>query len=151
TKLGNNVSVDTADPQTGAVANLLFTSVTRPGITAMAAANGGAPPSGYRSPRVGQTFDATTSAQFAGAVTFTLRFAPSVLWHPAEARLFHNEGGVWVDRTAALNPAGSISAVTGSLSEFAIFEPPDQAPVANPGAARTMAGTNSAGNQVQLD
>jgi uncharacterized repeat protein (TIGR01451 family) len=151
TKLGTNVSVDTADPKTGATANLVFATVTRPGITAMAAADGPAPPSGYRMPRVSETFDTTSSAQFNGAVTFTLRFAPSALWHPAEAHLFHNENGAWVDRTAAVNPAGSIAAVTGSLSEFAIFEPPDQAPVANPGTARTIAGTSSSGNQVQLD
>jgi hypothetical protein len=151
TRLGTNVSVDTADPTTGATANLLFASVTRPGMTAITAATAAMPPSGYRIPRVNQTFDATTSAQFNGGVTFTLRFPPAALWHPAEARLFHNENGVWVDRTAAVNPAGSIAAVTGSLSEFAIFEPPDHLPVANPGGARAIAGTSSAGNQVQLD
>ncbi|MGZ4814453.1 MAG: choice-of-anchor D domain-containing protein [Terriglobales bacterium] len=151
TRVGNNVSVDTSDPQTGATANLLFTAVTRPGVTKLAAMNGSAPPSGYRSPRANLTYNVDTSAQYNGAVTFTLHFNPAALWHPAEARLFHAEGGVWVDRTTSLNPVGSIAAVTASLSQFAIFEPPNQAPAANAGDSLIVAGTNAMGNVVQLN
>ena len=151
TKLGTNVSVDTADPQTGTTGNLVFQTVTRPGMTIMSAAAASAPPTGYRVARGNETFNVSTSAQFNGAVTFTLHFAPAAFWHPAEARLFHNENGAWIDRTTALNPAGSIAGVIGSLSEFAIFEPPDQPPVANPGVAQVIAGTNASGNQVQLN
>jgi hypothetical protein len=151
TKTGNNVSVDISDPHTGATANLVLATVTRPGVTTLAATNGMAPPSGYRSPRANLTYDVSTSAQYNGAVTFTLHFNPATLWHPAEARLFHNEAGVWVDRTTALNPVGAIAGVTGSLSEFAIFEPPNQAPVSNPGGTVVVPGTNPSGNVVQLN
>ena len=151
TKLGTNVSVDTQDPLSGATANVLFPSVTRPGVTALASAIAPPAPSGFRLPRAPESFDVTSSAQFGGNLTVTLRFAPSAFWHPSEAHLFHNENGVWVDRTSAVNPAGSVAAVTSSLSQFALFEPPDQPPVANPGAAMILSGTNATGNQVQLN
>ena len=151
TALGSNISVNTQDSVTRAAGNVLFAKVTRPGNTAMTAANGAPPPAGYRAARSNQAFDVTTSAQFSGAVTFTLQFPPAAFWHPAEARLFHNENGAWVDRTSSINPAGTIIASVASLSQFAVFEPPDQPPTANPGTAMIAAGTNPTANQVQLN
>ena len=149
TRLGSNVSVDTSDPQTGTVASVMFPMVTRPGVTALAAVTPGAAPSGYRVPRSNQTFNLTSSAQFAGNLGVSLHFAATSFWHPSEARLFHNENGVWVDRTLTTAP-GLVSGVTPSLSQFAIFEPLNQAPTANAGGAMVVAATAS-GNTVQLD
>jgi len=152
TKLGSNVSVNTTDPTTGATANLVFATVSRPGITAMALVNGAAqPPAGYRVAKSNESFDFSTSAQFSGGITTTVNFAPSAFWHPAKARLFHQENGAWVDRTTTLNQAGSIAGVTSGLSQFAIFEPLNQAPVANAGGAKVVSGTAASANQVQLD
>lgn len=96
-------------------------------------------------------YDISTSAVFTGAVTVSLSFRPAAFHKPASVRLFHLEGGVWVDRTVSSNGTlGLAVARTASLSPFALFEPENHAPTA--GAVNpSILGSNSTGTPVKLD
>lgn len=151
TPSGSNVTVDTSDA--GGSAAVTFGTVTLPGSTSIStlplAAN---PPSGFRSGAAAVYYDVATTAQFTGIVGVTLRFVPSTFHHPTHVRLFHMENGAWVDRTTAINlAAGTASAVTASLSPFALFEPLDTPPVANAGTDITVNGAAATGTTVALD
>lgn len=151
TPSGSNVTVDTSDA--GGSAAVTFGTVTVPGSTSIStlplAVN---PPAGFRSGSAAVYYDLTTTAQFTGVVGVTLRFAPTAFHHPTHVRLFHMENGVWVDRTTAINlTAGTASAMTTSLSPFALFEPLDTPPVANAGSDATVNGSATTGTAVTLD
>ncbi|MGH9522172.1 MAG: hypothetical protein ACRD3E_06540, partial [Terriglobales bacterium] len=151
TPAGSAVTVDASDA--GGTAAVTFGSVTLSGLTSLTTLPlASAPPSGFRSGAAAVYYDVATTAQFTGLVGITFRFAPSAFHHPSHVRLFHMENGVWVDRTTALNlAAGTASAATASLSPFALFEPLDTPPVANPGADATVPGVTTTGAPVALD
>jgi hypothetical protein len=82
----------------------------------------------------------------------SLGFSPAQFHKPAQVHLFHMEGGAWVDRTVAMDTSTStVSALTSSLSPFALFEPVNHPPTANAGADRTVSGTSVVGAPVVLD
>jgi hypothetical protein len=97
-------------------------------------------------------FDMSSNAEFSGAIGLTIGFVPSNFRHPALVRLFHYEGGAWVDRTTGLDFAnGAIAGRVFSLSPFALLEPLDNIPVANAGGDRAVPGAISTGARVTLD
>lgn len=150
TSTGSNVAVQVGDAQSGATAQVSFTSVTVPGSTSLVASPGATPPSAFRSGTPAWTFDVSTSAAFTGPVTVTFALPAGQFHHPDRVRLFHMEGGIWRDRTVANNGA-TVSAVTTSLSPFALFEPVNHAPIAGAGSDRGVSGASMSGAAVALD
>jgi hypothetical protein len=62
---------------------------------------------------------------FSGAATVCVNHGGIAFPADAELRLFHHEGGAWVDQTSSKDPAGStICASVTSFSPFAIFVRP---------------------------
>ena len=154
TVTGAGVAVQPADSTTGASpAVLTFADVTGGGTTTLAStATGSAPPAGFRTGTPAVFYNIATTAAYSGAIGVALNFNGESFHHPAKVRLFHYENGAWVDRTVSVNPAGGYAiALVRSLSPFALFEPVDQPPVANPGPALTTAGTSGQGAKVTLN
>jgi alpha-tubulin suppressor-like RCC1 family protein len=150
TQLGSNIAVLTGDGSN--VVAVVFAAVTREGTTSLSTIAPPAPvPAGFRSTPA-MFFDVSTTAGFTGVVSLSFHFPPSMFRHPAQLRLFHLEGGAWVDRTSAVDPvSGTISGVTSSLSPFALLEPVDRVPVADAGADLVCPGASPAGATVLLD
>ncbi|MGH9524427.1 MAG: SBBP repeat-containing protein [Terriglobales bacterium] len=153
TQAGNNVAVAIADAESNSAATATFASVSQPGTTALTTSGfQGQPPAGYRVGAMPLIFDIRSTATYAGSISVVLRFSPAAFHKPARVRIFHNEGGTWVDRTAALDvTSGVVSAISPSLSSFAIFEPVNAAPVANVGIDLTVPGSTASGSSVELD
>ncbi len=152
TAVGSNVSINASDPADNLIAALTFSNVTRTGSTTMTPMSAASLPAGFRTGLQPAVFDISTNAVFAGALGLNIHFLPSNFRHPALVRLFHFEGGAWVDRTMGLNLAsGVIAGQVMSLSPFALLEPKDTIPVANAGAGRSVSGAMPAGARVTLD
>ena len=151
TAVGANVSVQAAD-STGDSAQVTFANVSRKGTTSLQAISAMAPPAGFRHANPPAIFDVATTATASGNIQLAFAFNPAAFHHPAKARLFHMENGVWVDRTTAVDiTAKRITGATVSLSPFAIFEPLNNPPVANPGADRFASGNLPTGSSVTLN
>jgi hypothetical protein len=152
TPAGANVVVSATDAS-GDTATVTFASVTRVGATTISAsAATSAAPAGFRFGTPAVIYDISSNADFTGPITVALRFNPANFHHPALVRVFHFEGGTWVDRTMGLNVAlGSIAGQVMSLSPFALLEPVDTIPVANAGADHSVPGAMAAGARVTLD
>jgi hypothetical protein len=128
-----------------------FANVGRKGTTSIQSIATMAPPAGYRYGSPAAVFDVATTATVTGAIQLAFGFNPATFHHPAKVRVFHMENGAWVDRTTALDMAGKrVMGATTSLSPFALFEPLNIPPVANPGANRTDAGNLAAGAAITL-
>jgi hypothetical protein len=132
TQPGANVAVSPVDVATGtAPVTLTFASVTSPGQTALAISDTGAtPPTGFRLGDPPRYYELSTTATFAGTIEICIDYAG--LTFAGVPRLFHEEGGVWIDRTTSVDPlAQTVCGETTSLSPFALFEPAgdDLAPV----------------------
>ena len=152
TPVGSNVAINASDPADNLIASLTFSNVTRTGSTTMTAMSAASLPAGFRSGLQPSVFDISTNAVFAGAIGLNIHFLPANFHHPALVRLFHFEGGAWVDRTMGVNAAsGVIAGQVMSLSPFALLEPLDTIPVANAGADRSVPGAMAAGARVTLD
>ncbi|HEU5453104.1 MAG TPA: hypothetical protein VFU76_14010, partial [Terriglobales bacterium] len=107
----------------GGGSSVSFDLVTQPGMTTVNVAPfAGLVPAGFRVGTPSLLYDVVTSATYAGTIRVTLPFNPAMFHHPAKVRIFHLEGSTWVDRTLAVS-AGTITAVTTSLSPFLILEP----------------------------
>ena len=150
TSTGSVISVNAGD--SGGDALVTFSQVTAPGNTALTTLPlASAPPPGFRAGAAAIFYDLTSTAQFIGPVNVTFRFTPAAFRHPSRLRLFHMENGVWVDRTAGVNPAtGTVSGAAMSLSPFALFEPVNAIPVAAAGDV-TVPGASTTGAAVTLD
>lgn len=152
TAAGANVSVDALDASTGEAVNFLFASVTKPGSTTVTSAAGTQPPTGYRFGTPAWIYNLSTTALHAGNIRVVMQLAGTAFHHPSRVRLFHMENGSWIDRTVSIDAShGLITAVTSSLSPFAITEPDNATPVANPGTNQTIPAANSTGAPVTLD
>ena len=131
TPVGSNVTINASDPADNLIASLTFSNVTRTGSTTMNPLSAASLPAGFRSGRQPTFFDISTNAEFVGAIGLNIHFLPANFRHPALVRLFHFEGGTWVDRTTGLNvSSGVIAGQVMSLSPFALLEPVDTIPVA---------------------
>jgi len=154
TVTGSGVAVQPTDSTTGASpAVLTFATVTRGGNTTVAsAATGAAPPKGFLTGTPAVFYNVATTAGYSGAIGVALSFNGVSFHNPAKVRLFHYENGTWVDRTVAVSAAGGYAAaLVGSLSPFALFEPVNHTPVANPGPALTTTATSAQGAKVTLN
>ncbi len=152
TPSGDNVAVQLADVPSGTLARVTFAKVTQPGTTSLTRTAGATPPSGFRTGAQPATFDLSTSALYNPPLTESFGFPPAQFHKPAQVHLFHMEGGAWVDRTVAMDLSTyTVSALTSSLSPFALFEPVNHPPAANAGADRTVSGASVVGASVVLD
>jgi hypothetical protein len=124
TQPGTNVAVTPVDPATGAApVTLTFASVASAGKTALTILGAGAPPpTAFRLGDPARYYDLTTTATFAGTIRVCIDYAG--LTFPGVPRLFHEEAGVWIDRTTSVDQvAQRVCGETTSLSPFALFSP----------------------------
>jgi hypothetical protein len=78
-----------------------------------------------------RSIDISTTAIFTGPVEVTIDYSGTTYRDESRLRMFHQEGGAWVDRTTSLDTAAKkIIGTVFSLSPFGIFEPANQPPVA---------------------
>jgi YVTN family beta-propeller protein len=133
TVAGTNVASQPIDTRTGMTpVTLTFANVIQPGVTSLTTSTGGAPPpTGFKLGTPATYYDLTTTATFSGSITVCINYT-GVTFKKSTPRLFHLEGGVWVNRTVSLDTTAKIiCASVTSLSPFAIFELENDAPVAN--------------------
>jgi uncharacterized delta-60 repeat protein len=116
TPAGTNVSVSPVDPTTGGTpVTITFASVTAAGDTTVHSSNAGPPaPPNFQLSSV--YYDISTTAAYDPPVRICIESAD-----PA-ARLFHYEGGAWVDVTSDTAPPEVCGRVS-SLSPFALLVP----------------------------
>jgi hypothetical protein len=125
TPVGSNVPVEPTDETTGtSPVTLTFDHVTAAGSTSLAtSATGPAHPAGFRFGDPATFYDLTTTATFTGAIAVCIEYSSSAFADEGGLRLFHHEGGAWVDITTSLDTAGDrICGSATSLSPFAIAE-----------------------------
>jgi hypothetical protein len=68
-------------------------------------------------------YDLSTTAGFSGPVKVCINYSGVSFTDPLQLKLFHFEGGTWVDRTFSRDTANRIiCANVASLSPFAVFE-----------------------------
>ena len=128
TPVGNNVTVPAIGPQPGvSPISVTFPSVTQPGDTTyFTQQNAFPPPDGFRYGTPPLTFDISTTADYTAPIHVCVNYGAALYLNPKAIRLFHYEGGVWVDRTVSLNTQSHIvCADVSSLSPFALAEPED--------------------------
>jgi hypothetical protein len=108
-------------PGTGAV-NITFTNVTQAGDTTVTVAPAGpAPPTGFGLGSPAVYYNVETTATFSGLNEICFNYA-GIDFGASTPRLFHNEGGAWVDITTSLSiPATTICGTTSSFSPFVIL------------------------------
>jgi len=113
TPVGSDVSVTLP----GAV--VTFASVTAEGVTTVITQQGnpgGGIPSGFRVR--GLFVDITTTATYTGNIAVGISYDPSTP-NPQNLKLFHSEGGHWVDVTTSVDTVNHI--VYGEVSTFSWF------------------------------
>ena len=125
TPAGNNVTVQPADSTTGTTpATLTFSHITQAGTTSLTTSSSGPPPpSGFKLGNPATYYELTTSAAFSGSIGVCINYAGVSFADESSLRMFHLEGGSWVDVTTSLNTgADVICGSVSSLSPFAVFE-----------------------------
>ncbi len=145
TPAGVSVVVQPVNPLTQiAPVTLLFSNVTQPGNTSVVISNAGpTPPAGFQLGLPPTYYDLTTTASFSGTIQTCFDYTNLNYTDETNLRLFHYEGGTWVDVTTSLNTATNIICgnVT-SLSPFAILQRTNQSPVVSCQNATVTAGAN---------
>jgi uncharacterized repeat protein (TIGR01451 family) len=120
TPAGTNVAVAPRDTTTGTTpVTTTFSNVTAEGQTTLTTSPAGPPPpTGFTGFQLGTTYyDLHTTATFSGTVRVCITDASVT----AATRLFHYEGGAWVDRTVLPVTPPTICADVTSFSLFAAF------------------------------
>ncbi len=136
TPTGGAVAVQPVDPNTGATpVTITFSNVAQSGFTSLEISNSGpAPPLGFALGNPPIYYELSTTAVFSGPVQVCINYTGASFNNESSLKLFHREGGVWVDRTISLNTAANvICASVTSFSPFAIFEAGNLPPMANAG------------------
>ena len=140
TETGTNVSVtpfttDGADNQIApSPVSLTFSDVTGSGITSTQVTSGGMPPpTGFKSGTPPTYYNISTTATFTGSVEVCIDYS-GVTFHGPEANLtlqhLDSATGLWANITTSQDTTTRIiCGLTTSFSEFAIFEPDNEAPV----------------------
>jgi YVTN family beta-propeller protein len=162
TPTGSNVSLQPIDSATGATpVTVEFSTVTQSGTTSLSTSSTGpTPPAGFALGSPATYYELTTTAVFSGPVTVCIDYTGTSFTDESSLKLFHQEGGVWVDRTISLNTASNvICASVTSLSPFAIFGPANVPPTVsavalsvavNEGQTATNSGSFSDANSGDL-
>ena len=121
-----------------------FAGVTQPGLlTADVIPAPAAPPAGFD--LIGDVFDVVTTALVTPPTEVCLLGSA----FPADARVVHYDGGVWVDVTSTVT-ATRVCASVATLSPFAVITGTNHAPTADAGAPQTVEATSAAGAAVTL-
>jgi hypothetical protein len=136
TPAGAAVAVQPVDPDTGVTpVTITFSNVAQSGLTSLEMSNSGpAPPLGFNLGVPPIYYELSTTAVFSGPVQVCINYTGTSFDNESSLKLFHREGGVWVDRTISLNTATNvICASVTSFSPFAIFEAGNLPPAVNAG------------------
>jgi hypothetical protein len=107
-----------------ATVTVSFDQVSGGGVTTVTTSDAGQPlPNGFKLGNPPIYYDVSTTAQFGGTAELCFTWQEGQIANESNARLFHLEGGSWVDVTTSVDTANNIicGAVT-SLSPFAIVE-----------------------------
>ena len=139
TPQGSNQSVAPMAPHSNtSPATVTFSTVTQAGATGVTTSSTGNPPPAnlaIGTPPV--YYDIATSATYSGPITICINY--SGIAFGGAPQLFHYENGAWVDRTSSVDTTHHIVCATvTSLSPFAIFSQPAQAPTITSGASATF-------------
>ena len=124
TPTGTNVSTQITDPVTGeSPATLTFSNVTQAGETTLTQSTSGPPPpSGFELGDTPIYFDISTTAVFSGPVDLCVTYSDADVTDEANLKLFHYEGGAWMDVTTSLDTVNNVlCGQVSSLSPFAVF------------------------------
>lgn len=125
TPAGANIVVHPVDPDTLTTpVTITFENVTNAGATYLnISQNGAPPPAGFKLGNPPTYYNITTTAAYSGSIQICINYSGISFGNESNLRLFHLEGGVWVDCTVSLNTTNKIiCANVTSLSLFAIFE-----------------------------
>jgi hypothetical protein len=111
-------------PVTSGSVTVTFSSVTSPGSTTVTSSKTApAPPAGFRLGQVRTFYDVTTTATFAGSIEVCLSYAGLGVTRPTRLKLFHYQGGAWVNVTTSNDTVNQVICGTvTSLSPFGIFD-----------------------------
>lgn len=126
TIVGSSVPVAPIDTTTGTVpASVTFASVDQAGWTALTTTNAGPPlPTGFSLGQPPIYYDLTTTAEYSGSISVCIDYSWT-FFDESSLRLFHFEGGEWIDRTTTVDTGNhTICGVVSSLSPFAIISAP---------------------------
>lgn len=108
--------------------SITFASVAVPGDTSVTVEDDpptGAPPSpdGFKVGEPPVYYQVSTTAVFSGPITLCISWLDGQFFNEDAIRLFHHEGGAWVDVTTSLNAlTNTVCGVAMSFSAFAMFE-----------------------------
>lgn len=128
TPAGSSVAVSPLDSTTGAhPVALTFASVSQAGVTSLATSSSGPPPAaGFQLGDPPVYYELTTTAVYSPPISVCIDYTGIVFADEANLKLFHFEGGVFVDRTVSLDTtANVICGSVDSLSPFAVLERKD--------------------------
>jgi hypothetical protein len=154
TVLGAGVVSQPMDAATGtSPVSLTFDTVTWPGTSTLEISSAGSPPpSGFATGDPATWYDIATTADFSGNVGVCIRYTGITYADEAALRLFHFEGGAWVDRTTSLDVAtDTVCGSVASLSPFAVFQAGNRPPVADAGPDLQVECAGAQGATVTLD
>lgn len=102
-----------------------YETVTSPGNASVTVSTSGTPPpSGFGIGSPVRYYDITTTASYSGSLIVGISYAGINFPGTSTPRIFHYEGGAWVDSTYAVDTVNEmIYAQTTSLSPFAVAAP----------------------------
>jgi hypothetical protein len=123
---GGNVTVQPTDTTTmTSPASVTFSEVTQAGWTDLTIGDvGPVPPAGFSLGQPPAYYNLTTLALFSGPIQVCINYA-GTFGDSSGLRLFHFEGGEWIDRTTSLDMVSrTICGIVSSLSPFAILRAP---------------------------
>jgi hypothetical protein len=135
TPAGNGVVVAPVDTTTGtSPVTLTFATVIQEGTTTLTMSSSGpTPPAGFSLGAPPTYYELTTTAAFSGSVEVCIDYSGVSFTNESDLKLFHFEGGTWVDVTTSLDTINdTICASVTSLSPFAIGEPVYHATIQQP-------------------
>jgi hypothetical protein len=125
TPAGTNVVAQPVDATNGTTPiTLTFSNVTQSGTSSLTTSGvGQPPPPGFKLGAPPTYYELTTTAVFSGSIELCINYTGISYGNESNLKLFHLEGGAWVDRTDSLDIVNNIiCASVTSLSPFAIFE-----------------------------